>query len=113
VTLADPMMDLGWWLFLDRHFHEGMPAPRLEGFPTREEMVARYEQASGRSARDLEFYEVFGGLRFAVVMMRIKHLLVDFELMPPDTDMAENNAVTRVLADMLALASPGDAAPWE
>ena len=50
VTLADPMMDLGWWLFLDRHFHEGMPAPRLEGFPTREEMVARYEQTSGRTA---------------------------------------------------------------
>jgi aminoglycoside phosphotransferase (APT) family kinase protein len=113
VTIADPMMDLGWWLFLDRHFHEGMPAPRLEGFPTREEMVARYESTSGRTARDLEFYEVFGGLRFAVVMMRLKHLLVDFELMPPDTDMAENNAVTRVLADMLALASPGDAAPWE
>ena len=50
VTLADPMMDLGWWLFLDRHFHEGMPRDRaLEGFPTREEMVARYE--AGERAR--------------------------------------------------------------
>lgn len=112
VTLADPMMDLGWWLFLDRHFHEGMPAPRMEGFPTREEMVARYEQASGRTARDLEFYEIFAGLRFAVVMMRIKHLLVDFELLPHDTDMAVNNAVTRVLADLLGLPSPGEAVPW-
>jgi len=113
VTLADPMMDLGWWLFLDRHFHEGMPAPRLVGFPTREEMVDRYEQTSGRAARDLELYEIFGGLRFAVVMMRLKHLLVDFELMPPDTDMAENNAVTRVLADMLGLESPGEGVPWD
>ncbi|MCJ7439930.1 MAG: phosphotransferase family protein [Acidimicrobiia bacterium] len=109
VTLADPMMDLGWWLFLDRHFHEGMPAPRMEGFPTREEMVARYEQTSGRVARDLEFYEVFGGLRFAVVMMRLSALLVDFEILPVDTDMAVNNAVTRVLADMLDLPSPGPA----
>jgi aminoglycoside phosphotransferase (APT) family kinase protein len=113
VTLADPMMDLGWWLFLDRHFHEGMPAPRMEGFPTREEMVARYEATSGRTARDLEFYEVFAGLRFAVVMMRLAHLLVGFELMPPDNDMAENNAVTRVLADLLGLPSPGEAVPWE
>jgi aminoglycoside phosphotransferase (APT) family kinase protein len=113
VTLADPMMDLGWWLFLDRHFHEGMPAPRMEGFPTREEMVARYEHASGRRARDLEFYEVFGGLRFAVVMMRLANLLVGFELLPPDTDMAENNAVTRVLAELLDLPSPGEATPWE
>jgi aminoglycoside phosphotransferase (APT) family kinase protein len=113
VTLADPMMDLGWWLFLDRHFHEGMPAPRMEGFPTRAEMVSRYEATSGRAARDLDFYEVFGGLRFAVVMMRLRNLLVGFELLPPDTDMAENNAVTRVLADLLALPSPGVGVPWE
>jgi len=113
VTLADPMMDLGWWLFLDRHFHEGMPAPRMDGFPTREEMVVRYEAASGRTARDLEFYEVFAGLRFAVVMMRLANLLVDFELLPADNDMAENNAVTRVLADLLDLPSPGVATPWD
>jgi len=109
VTLADPMMDLGWWLFLDRHFHEGMPAPRMDGFPTRDEMVARYEQASGRTARDLEFYEVFAGLRFAVVMIRIATLVTDFGLMPIEAgeDMAANNAVTRVLADMLGLPAPG------
>ena len=82
VTLADPMMDLGWWLFLDRHFHEGASRPRLEGFPTREEMVVRYEEKSRRVAHDLEFYEVFAAFRFAVVMMRIKSLLVEFELMP-------------------------------
>src|SRR5260370_39751044 len=81
-TLADPMMDLGWWLFLDRHFHEGMPAPRMEGFPTRAEMVARYEQTSGRTARDLDFYEVFAGLRFAAVMIRIATLGTGFGLRP-------------------------------
>jgi len=114
VTLADPMMDLGWWLFVDRHFHEGMPAPRMEGFPTREAVVARYETTSGRAVRDLEFYEVFGGLRFAVVMMRLGALLTEFEILPGDSDMADNNAVTRVLADMLGLESPGPApaASW-
>ncbi len=111
VTLADPMMDLGWWLFLDRHFHEGMPAPRMDGFPTREEMVTRYEKASGRAARDIEFYEVFAGLRFAVVMMRLAVLLAEFELLPADSDMAENNAVTRVLADLLGLPAPGPEPP--
>jgi aminoglycoside phosphotransferase (APT) family kinase protein len=107
VTLADPMMDLGWWLFLDRHFHEGMPAPRMEGFPTREEMVAHYESVSGRTPRDLEFYEVFAGLRFAVVMMRLATLLEEFELVPDATEMETNNSVTRVLAEMLDLPSPG------
>jgi aminoglycoside phosphotransferase (APT) family kinase protein len=109
VTLADPMMDLGWWLFLDRHFHEGMPAPRMPGFPTRDEMVARYERTSGRAARDLEFYEVFAGLRFAVVMIRIATLVADFGLMDAAAgeEMAANNAVTRSLADLLGLPAPG------
>src|SRR5581483_7988910 len=113
VTLADPMMDLGWWLFLDRHFHEGMPAPRMEGFPTREEMVEHYERSTGRAARDLEFYEVFAGLRFAVVMMRLAVLLADFELLPADNDLAANNAVTRVLADLLELPQPGPPQPLD
>lgn len=109
VTLADPMMDLGWWLFLDRHFHEGMPAPRMDGFPARDEMVARYERASGRPARDLEFYEIFAGLRFAVVMIRIATLVADFGLMPVESgeELSSNNAVTRVLADLLGLPAPG------
>jgi aminoglycoside phosphotransferase (APT) family kinase protein len=107
VTLADPMMDLGWWLFLDRHFHEGCARPRLPGFPTRDEMVAYYERQSRRAAHDLEFYEVFAGVRFGVVMMRIKSLLVEFELMPPDSDLGRNNTVTHVLAEMLGLPKPG------
>jgi aminoglycoside phosphotransferase (APT) family kinase protein len=107
VTLADPMMDLAWWLFLDRHFHEGIPAPRMDGFPTREQMLARYEELTGWRAHDLEFYEVFGGLRFAVVMMRIASMVVEFELMPPDTDLGTNNIVTRLLAAKLGLPAPG------
>jgi aminoglycoside phosphotransferase (APT) family kinase protein len=122
VTLADPMMDLAWWLFLDRHFHEGMPAPdsegeaygtgppglpRLEGFPTREQMVARYDELTGWQPHDLEFYEVFAGLRFAVVMMRIAALVVEFELLPSETDMDRNNIVTRLLAAKLGLPAPG------
>jgi len=107
VTLADPMMDLAWWLFLDRHFHEAWPAPRMEGFPTREQMLARYEELTGSTPHDIEFYEVFAGLRFAVVMMRIAALVVDFELLPSDTDMGTNNMVTRLLAAKLGLPAPG------
>jgi aminoglycoside phosphotransferase (APT) family kinase protein len=107
VTLADPMMDLAWWLFLDRHFHEGIPAPRMEGFPTREHMLARYVDLTGWKPHDIEFYEVFAGLRFAVVMMRIASMVVEFELMPPDTDLATNNIPTRLLAAKLGLPAPG------
>lgn len=111
VTLADPMMDLAWWLFLDRHFHEGLPAPRMDGFPTRAQMLERYEELTGWEPHDLEFYEVFAGLRFAVVMMRVTAMVVEFGLMPPDTDMGTNNTVTRLLAAMLGLPSPGEPVP--
>jgi len=108
VTLADPMMDLAWWLFLDMHFHEGIAAPRLDGFPTRDEMVARYEAGTGRAPHDLAFYKVFAGLRFSVIMARLADLLVDFELMPPESDMATNNIVTCLTAALLDLPSPGE-----
>jgi hypothetical protein len=50
---------------------------------------------------------VFAGLRFAVVMMRIAALVVEFELLPSDTDMDTNNIVTRLLAAKLGLPAPG------
>jgi aminoglycoside phosphotransferase (APT) family kinase protein len=110
VTLADPMMDLGWWLFLDRFFHEAQLAPRMEGFPTREEMVSYYEQVSGRTAHDLDFYEIFAGLRFTVVMMRLAELFFEFDLIDraQSTETARNNPVTRATADLLGIAPPGE-----
>jgi aminoglycoside phosphotransferase (APT) family kinase protein len=107
VTLADPAMDFAWWLFLDRHFHEGLPAPRLPGFPTREQMTVRYTESTGRTPDNVDYYEVFAGLRFAVVMMRVAAMCIEFELLPPDTDMGYNNIPTRLLAQMLGLPSPG------
>jgi hypothetical protein len=52
---------------------------------------------------------MFAGLRFAVVMIRIATLVAGFGLMPTEAseDMAANNAVTRVLADLLGLPAPG------
>jgi aminoglycoside phosphotransferase (APT) family kinase protein len=105
-TLADPMMDVGWWLFLDRHFHEGVAVERAPGFPTREQMVARYEEVSGRASHDLEFYEVFAGLRFAVVMMRVAAMCIEFEILPPDTDLATNNIPTRLTAELIGMDAP-------
>jgi aminoglycoside phosphotransferase (APT) family kinase protein len=111
VTLADPMMDVSWWLFLDRHFHEGIPAERMEGFPTREEMVAHYEQQSGRTTHDLRYYEVLAGLKFTVIMARLTGLLVEFDIVPADTDMAINNIPSRLTAALLGLPSPGEPVP--
>jgi aminoglycoside phosphotransferase (APT) family kinase protein len=110
VTLADPVMDLAWWLFLERHFTEGIGlSGSLEGFPSRDEFVARWEHALGRAAEHLEWYERFAAFRFAVIMMRIGHMLVEFELIPPELDLAANSVPAQLLAKDLGLPAPGPA----
>ena len=63
-TIGDPLADLGYlcalWTQADDpsgglREHLGK-VTRQEGFPTREELVARYEERSGRSVADMRWY---------------------------------------------------------
>lgn len=107
VALGDPVQDLGWWLFLDRHHSEGVGVSRPPGFPDHAATIARWEELTGRRATHVDFYQVFAGLRFAVIMMRLAQLMIEFEVLPPDSDLERNNIVTQLLAKMLGLPSPG------
>src|SRR6202041_1016447 len=64
-TLGDPMADLGllmvyWSEPGERAVIAGVTATAIDGFPSRAEMKARYEQASGRDLGALDFYVAFG-----------------------------------------------------
>ncbi|MEY2422492.1 MAG: hypothetical protein QOI95_2559 [Acidimicrobiaceae bacterium] len=107
-SVGDPQMDLAWWLFLDRHFTEGMSVPQPGGFMTRQETIARWEESVGRPADHVEFYEIYAGFRFAVVMMSLTRMFIEDGLMPADTDFDRNNTVTQCLAPMLGLPPPTD-----
>ncbi len=111
-TIGPPEEDLGWWLFLDLHHSQGTGVPRLPGFPTHEETEARYAELIGRPLSDMHFWKVFAGYRFSVVMMRITAMTEEMGLVPPGGSLAhaQNNGVTRVLASLLDLPSPGDPA---
>ena len=111
VSLGDPEMDLAWWLFLDRHFTEGMGVAQPAGFLSRQETVTRWEEALGRPAQNLEFYEIYAGFRFAVIMMSLTRLFIEDGLMPADTDFDRNNTVTQCLAPMVGLPPPGEIRP--
>jgi aminoglycoside phosphotransferase (APT) family kinase protein len=100
-TLGNPEQDLAWWLFLDRHHSEGLGAPRLAGFPSREETVARYAELTGRPVRHLHYYEVFAAFRFAVIMIRVARQLIAGGIFPEDSDFPVNNTVTPLLARLL------------
>jgi aminoglycoside phosphotransferase (APT) family kinase protein len=40
----------------------------LEGFPTRDELVARYAAASGRDVADVDYYVAFGYWKLACIL---------------------------------------------
>jgi aminoglycoside phosphotransferase (APT) family kinase protein len=105
-SLAQPELDLGWWLYFDRQFSEGLDVPRPPGFPSHEATIERYAELMGRPMRDLFYYEVFAGFRFAVVMLRLSDLLVGSSILPEDSDMGTNNLATQFLAKLLDLDPP-------
>jgi hypothetical protein len=109
-SVGPPEMDLGWWLYFDRQFSEGLGVPRPPGFPTHEETIARYEELMGRTMQDLFWYQIFAGFRFAVIMCRLSDLLVGSELLPADSDMGSNNLATQFIAQLLGLPSPAEQA---
>jgi aminoglycoside phosphotransferase (APT) family kinase protein len=102
-TLGQPEMDLGWWLYFNRQFADGLGVPRPPGFASHEETIDRYSELMGRPMKDIFFYEVFSGFRFAVIMLRLSELLMGSEILPGDSDMGTNNLATQLLATMLEL----------
>ena len=70
-VLGNPVQDLAWFNYLDATFAEGLGMPRLDGLPTYEQTIAQWEQASGFSARDYDYYQIFAGMRFGLIMSRI------------------------------------------
>jgi aminoglycoside phosphotransferase (APT) family kinase protein len=109
VSLGSPEADLAWTVFLDRHHSEGIETPRLEGFPSYEETVSRYEESTGFKVRNLHYYQAFAGFRFGVIMMRLAQQLVEYEIMDAEAGYAYelSNTVTRLLAKILDLPAPG------
>jgi aminoglycoside phosphotransferase (APT) family kinase protein len=72
-TLGDPLADVGllmvyWAERGDAHQALGASATTLEGFPSRQEMRARYAARSGRDVSALGFYIAFGYWKLACIL---------------------------------------------
>jgi aminoglycoside phosphotransferase (APT) family kinase protein len=70
-VLGNPVQDIAWFNYLDATFSEGLGMPRLEGLPSYEETISHWQQASGYPDRDYAYYQIFAGMRFALIMSRI------------------------------------------
>jgi aminoglycoside phosphotransferase (APT) family kinase protein len=103
VSLGGPVADLGWWLFLDRFHAEGYGVTRLEGLGTRAETIEIWQERVG-PATGVEWYEIYAGFKFAVIMIKLSQLFAHWEMMPAADAQAmeRDNPVTAVLSALLA-----------
>ena len=74
-TIGDPLADLGYlctlWVSRDDPslgMFELNGVTRQEGFPLREELIARYEERSGRSMTDIRWYQTLALWKSVVFM---------------------------------------------
>jgi aminoglycoside phosphotransferase (APT) family kinase protein len=71
-TIGDPLLDLGWILatWSDDRYGEPavVPASPWEGFPTRDELTARYAQCSSRDLSALDWYTVLACYKLGILL---------------------------------------------
>ena len=76
-------------------------SPRQPGLPDRAATIARWEQASGRSAEHLDWYELLGATRYACVMTRVMQLLDSSGVFPGGAAMAFDQTGSQLLRRLL------------
>lgn len=112
-SLGSPEADLGYFLFALRLWSEGFGAPSPPGFPSREEIVARFEELSGHTVKHLDYYERHGAVFAAVMIMRGGYHMIEAGLLPADSSMPVTNPGSVLLADYLGLPAPtGEVTDW-
>ena len=79
-ALGPREVDVAWMIFLHRFFQDLAEVFEMPGIPffRRDDVVRVYEAASGHAIRDLDWYIVYAGLRYAIVMSRIKRRMMHF-----------------------------------
>jgi aminoglycoside phosphotransferase (APT) family kinase protein len=68
---GNPVQDIAWFNYLDSTFAEGLGMPRLPGLPSYKDTVEQWQQVSGFSAKDYDYYTVFAGMRYGLLLSRI------------------------------------------
>jgi aminoglycoside phosphotransferase (APT) family kinase protein len=103
IALCPPEADIGWWVMFDRQSFDDLDAPRLPGFPTREEMVRIWEERTGRIVSDtIDYWEIFGTMRFCAIMIKLGDRMTRAGIVPAEVNMSIHNGTTDSLDRLLA-----------
>ena len=103
-TVGPRELDLGWMIFLHRFFEDIAHDYGLPGMPhflRRDDVAATYEELTGHTPRDLDFYTMYAATRHGVIMSRIARRAIHFgEAEPPahaDDLIPHRTALRRML----------------
>jgi aminoglycoside phosphotransferase (APT) family kinase protein len=88
-TLGPVEVDVAWMVFLHRFFDDlavRFDLPGIPGFMDRADVASTYQSLTGHAVRDLEWFEVFAALRFAVISVRTSARAIAYGTMEPPSD---------------------------
>ncbi len=103
-ALGAPEVDLAWMSFMHRFFADmaqKMGLAGIPGFMRRADLIAQYQELSGREVHDMEFWEVFAGLRYGIISIRIGLRGIEYGQIEPPADPEDLIMVRGLLESML------------
>jgi aminoglycoside phosphotransferase (APT) family kinase protein len=97
VSMAGAEADLAWWRFMDG------PAAVLPGIGTGDELVTRWQELTGRTARHLQWYDVFTSFRLGAIMLQLFANMAADGVVPPEvaTEQGRNSAPVQAIEEQL------------
>jgi putative sterol carrier protein len=94
--IGDPESDLAWFFLLDRQNWEGFGVPRLEGTPSFEESVQKYEELTGWKVKNLFYHEVMAALRYGISITSSMKALIKKGIEISENQIRDNLATRRL-----------------
>jgi aminoglycoside phosphotransferase (APT) family kinase protein len=74
-SLGGALHDLAWWLVISQTMHGARPdRPHLEGMGSRADTIALWNEITGISVADIEWYEDFTHLKLSLTAVRLGQL---------------------------------------
>jgi aminoglycoside phosphotransferase (APT) family kinase protein len=105
-SVGPPEADLGWWLMMDEFARVGAEGDLLGGFLSRTEIVEIFEQASGRRAGDIDYFELLAAVRLAITLIPAGDSLMARSLIPASSRFAQDNVPGQLIARLLHVDPP-------
>jgi aminoglycoside phosphotransferase (APT) family kinase protein len=105
-SIGPAAIDLGWWLAFDEFTTDAHGIAPLRSYPSRAATIERYEELTGTSVADPDWYEIYCAWVLTVTVIRMADIGVAAGRIPPDNRMGEGNLTAQMLARRLDLPVP-------